>query len=337
MDFQTDAPVQGADEEFLDPARSDDGVVRCVFSSTKTAKIGTGTTTRRHVTKLYWYVEEREDGNFSIRKINSRHVPAGEEKMVSVQKLIANYLPEIEFWEDNVIPAMKELEDYLEDGEIDREDGKYYSAEESFNKALGIEEKNVRALFNLGLIYLELKEMDKARDMIAELLKLKSFFMGKDQHLFNDLGISLRKHGMYDEAAEYYTQAMHYVDDDENLFYNLARANYERGDWLKCVEALGSCLALNPDLPASRDMVTLIQALAKDPKLCEKNGKPTVPRSVAAKIRDILDDAQSFKAKKVQIPKAFSGDSRTVDSQTGRARSGSESGKGANPRRFDLD
>jgi len=299
------------DEGYLGSTLTDEGDVRCVFSSMNKTKVGTGSTTRSHITKLYWFVEEIGDEKFSRRQINSNHVPAGEEKIIHLKDLLSTYLPEIEFWEDKTVPAMSCLEDYLEDGEIDREDGKLYSAESSFQKALGLEEKNVRALFNLGLIYLELDEEDKARDMMNELLKIKSSFVGKDQHLFNDLGISLRKRGMFDESAAYYSQALEYIGDDEHLFYNLSRAHYERGDWPQCVNALGRCKALNPDLPAARDLSELVVEMSNNPVLCRKHGKPPISDLMAAGILGALQGGSSMEVERGDVLKSESGHVRT--------------------------
>lgn len=260
------------------------GDVQCVFSSQEMLKVGTGTTTRKHVSKIYWFVQSRGKEEFLARQINSHHVPAGEDVIIGLAELLETYIPEIEIWEEKVLPAMQELETLLEDGTSDREDGKLYSAEESFKQALTIEEQNVRALFNLGLIYLELEATDKARDMMTELLKLKTPFTGKDQHLFNELGISLRKNEMYDEAVAYYAHALQFIKDDEHLFYNLSRAHYERNDWPECVAALKACRELNPQLSAACDLAQLLYELSNDDALCKKNGKPVVPNNVAAAI-----------------------------------------------------
>lgn len=314
MDFKAGKPILD-DEEFLGPAVSEDGLVQCVFSSMEKIKVGTGTTTRQHVTKIYWYIQELERKAFSTRQINSNHVPAGEEKIINLQSLMDNFLPEVEFWEEKTVPAMRELETLIEDGEADREDGKFYSAERSFQKALGIEEQNVRALFNLGLVYLELDAMDKARDMMTELLKLKTEFRGKDQHLFNEFGISLRKNHMYEEAVTYYNHALKYIQDDENLYYNLSRSYYEKGDWIECANALSKSRALDPEMPAANDLSSLIMELAKKPDLCRKYGKNPIPNDVAGRILGMLKEGGS----KADAMKVRTGD--VLKPEVGRARS----------------
>jgi len=278
---KTDIEMGGG---LLGPSVSQNGIVQCVFSTMEKIKVGTGTTTRRHVSKIYWFVEQEDETSFSVRRINNNHVPTGKAKLISLDMLMENYLPEVEFWEMKTIPAVQHLEGVIKQGESDRQEGKYYSAEHHFKKALSIDEDNIRSLFNLGLTYLSLDAHDKARDMMEELLKFESSFMGKDQHLFNEFGIALRKNGMLDEAAVYYRHALTYVSNDEHLFYNLSRVHYERSDWKECVNALDKSRELNPQLKAACDLSKIVLELARNPELCQKHGKTPVPRDLMERI-----------------------------------------------------
>lgn len=281
-DFDTPPPTD------LSRMRDSAGRIMCVFSSVEDMRVGTGTTTRKHLSKIYWYVEELSDDRFSLRRINSHHVPSGDAQIIPLPKLIEGFTPEVEFFEGNTIPAMELLQEFLDQGTEQREQGKLYSAQDSFRRALGMDEANVRALFNLGLIALSLHDLDKARDMMRELLKIRSTFAGKDQHLFNEFGIALRKAGLFDEAADYYAKALEFVEDDENLFYNLARVNYERGRWEECVEAIGRSRALNPHLAATRKLGELIVELANNAALREQHDKPPIPDAVAAGLVGVM-------------------------------------------------
>ncbi|MEF2232351.1 MAG: tetratricopeptide repeat protein, partial [Pseudodesulfovibrio sp.] len=195
------------------------GAVRCVFSSLERIKVGTGVTTRGHASKLLWFVEGLGEGRFSLRKLNDHHVPTGEGKVIGLDRLLRDYAPEVEHYEQYTLPAMELLEDFLDEGEGQRVAGKLYSAEGSFRKALGLDEQNVRALFNLGLVYMAMEDADRTRDLMRSLLTIRSAFTGKDQHLFNEFGISLRKHGLFREAVEYYSRALDYAPDDDHLLF----------------------------------------------------------------------------------------------------------------------
>jgi tetratricopeptide (TPR) repeat protein len=58
--------------------------------------------------------------------------------------------------------------------------------------------------------------------------------------------------------VDYYKRALELAPDDENLWYNLARAQYERQDWPKCVEAVARCLDLDPLHLEGRKMMEYI-------------------------------------------------------------------------------
>ena len=303
------------DQDLPENTLSKDGVVRCVFSSDERVKVGTGTTTRTHVSKLLWYVEELGNKKFSVRKVNHHHVPSGEDRVIGLGKLLAEYVPEVEYYEEFTLPAMELLEDYLDEGEEHREEGRLYSAEGCFDKALGLDEQNVRALFNLGLIYMEQEDAEKTRNLMRSLLAIKATFTGKDQHLFNEFGISLRKNGLLDEAVEYYSRALAYAQEDDHLHYNLARANYERGDWEGCVASLLRCGELNPDLEAARELGGLVIRLSGNPALCRKQGKPSVPDGLAEAVLGVAGEGYPAAPPKVR---------HRVDGQppeSGRARS----------------
>ncbi len=310
----------------LTEAICENGTLRCVFSTADLLKVGTGTTTRKHVTKQYYYVLGIGDNMFSIRLVNDKCVPFGEGKIIELDTLKDRYTLELDFFESEVAPAMEKLEDYLDDGDEHREDGQFYSAEECYNKALGMDEKNLRALFSLGLVYLELEDSEKATDMMEAILKVQSAFDGKNEHLFNEFGISLRKAGMINEAVEYYTQAVNYAKNDENLFYNLARANYERSAWEECVEALERCYALAPNMKPAADLLNIIQQLADKAELRERMDKAPVPRSVAQRINRILSDGDTPTQKKDKKAKAQKHNTEYEHSPKstakGRARSG---------------
>lgn len=340
MDNQSDIlpeeEQQRKKSRYPDQAITTEGLVRCVFSSMEKESIGTPTTKRDKVVKLYWFVEEKDDKQFSLRRINLNCVPSGAERVISLEELLMKYNLEIEFWEEETMPAMNRMDTHLEDGEADREEGKYYSAEQSFHKALGYDEENVRALFNLGLIYLELDAKEKAQDMINELLKIKFPFVDGNQHLFNELGIGLRKYGMYDEAVEYYNHALNYVDDDENLYFNLSRAHYARNDWAECVEALGKCSELNPDLEAGWDMAKLIKRMAEDRKVCKGHGKPPIPFEIASNIANLVkfNPPMSKSDKVPDEPMPSVAEETAVPIERGRARSGEVMGQ---DKPLDLD
>lgn len=219
-----------------------------VFSSQTQRSVGTGTTTRKAIQKTYWFVEEDDDGDLYIRPLNQKFVPAGEKEKIDREIFLDKYTPEPEFYNSTVYPKMKEISRSVRRGEDHRSNSEAYSAEYEFNHALNFDEKNVRANFGLGLTYLERGDVNKADDIFNRLVKIDAAFKPEHKHLFNDFGISLRKNGMVEQALEYYHKAENLTNNDENLYMNIARAYFEKGDFKQCYSYLKRSLELNPEL-----------------------------------------------------------------------------------------
>lgn len=324
MSDTTDHQLDDYDTENVDidlgwDSLSGDEEIRCVFSRDRKVKMGVGASVRTRVNRVFWFIEQVDEATFEARRINRNNVPAGNAEIVTREELINAYTPQLLYYEDVVLPAMDALEDILDTGDEHRINGRLYSAEGEYGRALHIEERNVRALFGLGLVYVERKEIDRTRELLAELVQVKAAFDGKNQHLFNEFGISLRKTGLFPEAIVYYRRGLDFVKDDENLYYNLARAHYEDDDWAGCLDHLIMSNRLNPRLGVARDLFRLIVGLADDERLLRRYGKPPIPAEVAIRARQILT-AETSKVTMDEEPvflgprgRARSGDIASVD------------------------
>jgi len=272
------------------------GMIRCVFSTTRPVKMGMGASQRTHTSQNFWYVEQVDREEFTGRMINDSHVPTGDPEPISMQDLVSNYTPELTYFEELVRPAMAD------------------AANTSPDQVSPIDANGLMSLFGLSLIYLSRHEPDRARELLDQLVKIKADFEGKDQFLFNDFGIALRKSGMYPEAMAYFRRALEFVGDDENLYYNLARVHYENNDWEGCLEHLIISHRLNPELGVTQSLLEMIVGLDQDHSLLGRYGKPTVPPHVASRARQILT-ADSGRLKLDEEPVV-------MGVEPGRARSG---------------
>ncbi len=221
-----------------------------VFSTQEVRKVGTGTTTRKSIHKSFWYcieLSQGEDaGKIEIQPLNSNYIPSGPKRIIEKEQFLAEFSPEPEFYVATVFPRMREMNKTVARADRHRSNNELFSAEMEYNKALQVDEENVRANFGLGLTYLERNETDKAENIFTRLVKLDAAFEQEHKHLFNEFGIQLRKNKMYKEALEYYTRALELSDKDENLYYNIARAALENKDIDKAVDMLLKALELNP-------------------------------------------------------------------------------------------
>lgn len=250
------------------PKDVDRGKVSGVFSSQTVAKVGTGTTSRKTIQKSYWFAEEggeNEEGVtiVLVQPLNKNNIPSGPKEEVPKEDFLGRFNPELEFYQTEVYPKMRELDSTLKRAESQRDQGALYSAEFDYQAALDFDEENVRANFGLGLTYMERGEPSKAEDVFERIVGLDAAFAPEHKHLFNDFGINLRKSKLLDQAVDYYARALEITDDDEHLYYNIARAYFERGDTEDCIKSLEMALQLNPHLEEAKKFLEYVKKMGK--------------------------------------------------------------------------
>lgn len=281
------------------------GALRCAFSTHKQIKIGSGVTAKRQLSKMIWYVNQTGPDEFEVQRVNHNSVPSGKISTISREELLENYHPEIKHYDSRVRPAMRELNLNVEKADRHRMRNEPYSAEMEYNNCLRVDETNIRSLFGLGLVYFQLGVREKASGVFWELSKHKAAFTARHKHLFNEFGIALRKNGMYKEAVEYYSRAIGFCEgDDENLYFNLARAMYEAGDYRSTVQNLVASLELNCKSKEARlfsrhvaDTVSpgdLAQPGkgGEDDEMIEGGG--SVDKGLIDRLKDIIDHCDDF-------------------------------------------
>ena len=222
--------------------------IQGIFSVQTLSVIGTGTTKRRTKQTTYWYAEEQKNGVLQVQAVNNNYIPTGPLVAVEMDNFLNSYQPEPEIYLDKVLPNVEKLKNSISLGESHRENGEIYSAEYEFNKAMSLDEMNVRVNFGLGLTYLDRGEIERADNIFKRLICLDSCYEPQHKHLFNEFGISLRKNGMLQQALEYYKRAEELVQHDENLHLNIARVHFEMGEIKPCLEHLQTALRLNNKL-----------------------------------------------------------------------------------------
>ncbi|WP_343219570.1 tetratricopeptide repeat protein [Pseudodesulfovibrio sp. JC047] len=221
-----------------------------VFSSQSLNKVGTGTTVRKAIQKSYWFAEEAapdEQGRgIMVQPLNNNNIPSGPKERYSLSEFLGKFNPELEYYQAEVFPRIQEMNSTLKRAEQQREQGALYSAQFEYEATLSFDEQNVRANFGLGLTYMERGESEKAADIFERVVDLDAAFAPEHKHLFNEFGINLRKSKLTDQAVEYYSRALEISKNDENLYYNIARAYYEQGDKDACLHNLHTALRLKP-------------------------------------------------------------------------------------------
>lgn len=230
-----------------------------VFSIRKSMKIGTGATQKRVQQTFNYLVRELDENNVEIQPLGEDFVPVGNKEVLEREQLIADYMPEPAIWQEKVLPRIRELQKHLARGDKYRKRGETFTAEYEYTKALRLDERNVRANFGIGLVYLERGDAEKAHEVFERVVGIEAAFEDDHKHLFNEFGINLRKSGLFDDAVSYYRRALELAADDENLHYNLARAYYEKGDHPHAVRHLNAVLAMRPEHQEAKSFLASLQ------------------------------------------------------------------------------
>ncbi len=111
--------------------------------------------------------------------------------------------------------------------------------------------QNMQDDFADGLKHLKAGRIEKAVELFEYLAGMQADFQPEHKHMFNGFGIDLRKNKIFDLAIKHYTKALDLSPSDENLYHNIARVHYEKGDVDQALKNLEKSLELNPNLRES--------------------------------------------------------------------------------------
>lgn len=76
---------------------------------------------------------------------------------------------------------------------------------------------------------------------------------------YNSAGIAYRRDNDGEKAIQEFKKALVVYQNDEGLYYNLARAHGERKEWKSAEEAILTGLNINPDFPEGKTLLNYIQ------------------------------------------------------------------------------
>ncbi|WP_320172557.1 tetratricopeptide repeat protein [Maridesulfovibrio sp.] len=263
------------------------------------------------VRKSYWFVQELGGGGYEVQALNSNDMPSGPKLHIDEDRFLSNYQPEPEYYAYKVLPSMRRQDERIARGEGHRHKEEVYSAEYEFSVAVEVDEENVRANFGLGLTYLDRGELERAVDVFKRLIKMQAIYAPEHKHLFNEFGISLRKNGMYDHALDYYRKAEVLCRDDENLFLNISRAYFEKGDIDGCITYLNKSLDLRTDF----DEACMFRDFLKINGFMNHFGEPAVSSETLQTYRA----GEVAKVSKDDFPQSFKDSSADKDRKTSRS------------------
>lgn len=234
-----------------------------VYVEVVTQNIGTGGTSRTQEIKNYYMAKSVNDEVVQVQlmDMDDNPLPFKEEVPLADFNGRFEFVPEY-LAKKKKSPQEQQVDKAIAQAEAHVKRKEFFSAEFEYNKALGLDEENVRANFGVGKVYLAQGDTEKARETFEKLAGIEAVFEDENKHIFNELGMELRRMKMYDQAIDYYTKALSIAQDDENLFFNVARAYFEKGEIKKSAAYLQKALKLNPNVTEFKQLALMIKKAA---------------------------------------------------------------------------
>lgn len=223
-----------------------DAEVMGVYSHSTKYQYQFGERASRYRHGTYWFVRKINERSYEVQPLNSNNIPSGVRKVVDKETFLQYYTPELDYYRNNMIPCLESLQKKIRLGRRYFNLGKLDEAEQAFCDAVLVHGDNVEANMGLGGVYAEQQEFSKLREVMDKLISIDDVFREDQRHRFNEFGIDLRKREQYDDAIRFYRKALEVNGNDENLYFNIARAYHGKGELKEAREHILMCLKLNP-------------------------------------------------------------------------------------------
>jgi len=217
--------------------------------------IGIGNTAQKAEMRNYYLARVIAEDLIQVQLLDMDDNPLHIKEEMDPEEFHRRFRFQPDYFKNKKSPTEKKIDEAVARGDEHYTRKEYNSAEFEYGKALKLDEDDVRANFGIGKVYLAQGDIAQAKEVFEKLSKIEAVFEEKNKHIFNELGIELRRMGQYDQAIAYYAKAISFVKDDENLFYNIARANLERGNKEQARQFLDQALSLNPGLQAAKRLL----------------------------------------------------------------------------------
>jgi tetratricopeptide (TPR) repeat protein len=229
---------------------------RHIYLKQETIRLGFGSTSRDTVIENYFQLEETpEEEVVSLRLLNINDQPFGEAILISREELEQDYTPCPDYFKNKKDPKVQLAEKHVELGDEHFESRQFFSAEREFNKALALDEKNLKANLGKGKSLYARGEKKEAKKIFENLSEMDDLYQKENKHIFNEFGIELRRRNLHDEAISNYVKALAIDPEDPVLYYNLGRVYYESKNREDSIAQLTKALALKADFKEAREFL----------------------------------------------------------------------------------
>jgi len=218
-----------------------------VYSLRKLSAIGSGNTLVDHKNVTYWYVRQLSDTRLEVQPLTHRGVPSGILKSVDVKDFIKSYTPEPFYYTENRVPLVESLARKILDGDDTVSLGSLDDKELNALKAFMVDHVDFPAHSSPDYDLAHRRVMASIKKILGLLMCRCEISRDEHRNRFNNFGVSLRKDGHLNESINFFSKALELEKNDENIYFNMARAYYDKGDFENCTRVLEQALSLNPE------------------------------------------------------------------------------------------
>lgn len=131
-------------------------------------------------------------------------------------------------------------------------------------------------------VYAEADRMEKVKELFVDILKID--YMAPNP--FNTLGVKLRKAGDYESAVRAYNQALELTPNDENVYFNLAKAFFFMNRPKESLEHAAMSLRMNPRFAEARELYKKLKGAPWPGPLEEPAASPD-PTLISSALKDV--------------------------------------------------
>ena len=200
----------------------------------------------------YWFAKENQEGDLELRALDDDYMPQGPTRKMDRETFLKSFFLEPERWYRLVTQRLTR-------GEAYRKKNMHLEAKIEYTQVIAVDEDNIKAHFGLGMSYMALGELEKARYVFEKIVSMDESFLPVHKHLFNAFGIALRKNSMYRSALRYYKRAEELAQEDENIFLNIARVHFEQKNYQDMFTELRKTLESNLNHVEANAFLTYLQ------------------------------------------------------------------------------
>ena len=232
--------------------------IKGIYFKIKVSTIGTGATQRDVQAKIFCEASGTGDDRVEVRYLAFNGRPSGIREILTRNDFLRDFVYYASTY-PNQPPAQRSIEKHIAVADQHLRKKEYFAAEYEYDRALRLDEDNVRASFGKGLAIMERGEHDKARRIFTDLARIEALFLEENKHLFNEFGMRLRRLSLCDEAISHYEKAISISPDDEHLYFNLARAYFEKQEKEKAKKWVKIAIRSAPDFTEAREFLNKIE------------------------------------------------------------------------------